>query len=101
MEKSEDPKEKLQPGSTPSPRTLQKLMKVMRIQAFAQAKEDEEVKVKPHHIRPIACDLLRHRVFPVNFEGENNTQREAELNGLINRIVEECLEQHSQDTLAG
>ena len=101
LEKSEDPKEKLQPGSTPSPRTLQKLVKVMQIQAFVQATEDENVTVRPEHIRPIAGDLLRHRIFPENLDGVNNAEKEEELNRLINRIVEESLEQHSQDTLAG
>ena len=101
LENSENPKEKLRPGSTPSPRTLQKLVKVMRIQAFVQAKEDEEVTVRPEHLRPIAADLLRHRIFPENLEGANNSEREAELNRLINTVVQKALEQHSQDTQAG
>jgi len=101
LENSEDPKEKLRPGSTPSPRTLQKLVKVMQIQAFVQAKEDEEVTVRPEHLRPIAADLLRHRIFPENLEGANNSEKEAELNRIINTVVEEALEQHSQDTQAG
>jgi len=101
LENSENPKEKLRPGSTPSPRTLQKLVKVMQIQAFVQAKEDEEVTVRPEHLRPIAADLLRHRIFPENLEGANNSEREAELNRLINTVVQKALEQHSQDTQAG
>ena len=100
LENSEDLREKLQPGSTPSPRTLQKLIKVMQILAFVQAKENEEVTVRPEHLRPIAADLLRHRIFPENLEGANNSEKEAELNRLINTVVQEALEQHSQDTQA-
>jgi MoxR-like ATPase len=93
LEDTDDPKKKLHPGSRPSPRTLQRLVKVMQIQAFVKAEgKMENLEVKPEHLKPIAADLLRHRIFPANLDGRNKYEKEKQTDELINDVVKEALE---------
>ena len=60
-------KKELQPGSTPSPRSMQKLGRALQALAFVKgAKERDPSKAKVHRglIREIALDYFGHRVFP-------------------------------------
>lgn len=101
---------KMHPGSVPSPRTLKRLVKVMQIQAFVSAAKKipdpdqegkfkvqidmEEAQVLPRHLKGIATDVLRHRIFPVGLSGGNYQEKEENLDEMIDALVKEALANH-------
>jgi MoxR-like ATPase len=86
--------DKLRPGSAPSPRTLQKLIRAMQVQAFVESEgKRDQVEVTPEHFKAIATDLLRHRIFPENIEDEDAYVREKKLDALIIRIVKQGIDE--------
>jgi MoxR-like ATPase len=65
--KDREAKKELQAGSTPSPRSMQKLGRALQALAFVKgAKERDPGKAKVHKslIREIALDYFGHRIFP-------------------------------------
>lgn len=98
-------RDQLRPGSTPSPRTLQRLIKVMQVQAFVDHFEKEERKekrneivVKPVHFRKIATDLLRHRIVPANLDDLEDYEKEMVIDKLIMKTVDEAIEEHTRES---
>jgi len=85
---------RLKMGSRPSPRTLQKLARTLKVLAFMSAEGtfSNERKIEPQiaNIREIACDLLRHRIFP---EEQLSSRKVDEL---ILATVNKAIETHSR-----
>ncbi len=58
---------RLQPGSTPSPRSMQKLGRALQALAFVKGAKDRDpskAKVRKELIREVALDYFGHRIFP-------------------------------------
>jgi MoxR-like ATPase len=65
--KQEEQDGKLQPGSTPSPRSMQKLGRALQALAFVKGAKDRDpskAKVRKELIREVALDYFGHRIFP-------------------------------------
>lgn len=99
---------KLKPGSRPSPRTLQKFMKVLKVLAFINGDiEDAGLSVSGEktymvkavagrrHIASIACDLLRHRLFPQE-DDMGGGDMDANLDALIKATISEVMDWHEK-----
>lgn len=65
--KDREAKKELQAGSTPSPRSMQKLGRALQALAFVKGAKERDVsqaKVHKNLIREIALDYFGHRIFP-------------------------------------
>lgn len=90
-------KGELQPGSTPSPRSMQKLGRALQALAFVKgAKERNASQAKVHRglIREIALDYFGHRIFPSetlqNSWSEGDASPGAEQRKYILKIIAEA-----------
>jgi MoxR-like ATPase len=80
-------RDRLKEGSTPSPRSLQKLMGALKALAFIENADSENPgipKVLPRHIRLLARDYFGHRIFP---EAELSI---SDVGVLIDKIITEA-----------
>lgn len=76
----------LKEGSKPSPRSLQGLLRALKVIALIRSNgvDLQNLVVRPTLVREIACDYFRHRIFPVN-EEINDSDRDD----LILKIIDE------------
>lgn len=80
-------------GSRPSVRSMQKFIKAAKVRAFIeqvsrQRTATNNIKAVPRHFRELACDLLRHRVMPLD---SRLVQEPDRLDALIREIVNEII----------
>ncbi|HMP75066.1 MAG TPA: AAA family ATPase [Kiritimatiellia bacterium] len=82
-------------GSRPSVRSMQKFIKAAKVRAFIeQVSRDrtaaEGILAVPRHFRELACDLLRHRLIPLDTRlGQEPDRLDALIREIVNEIIPE------------
>jgi MoxR-like ATPase len=77
----------LKEGSKPSPRSLQGLLRALKVVALIQSggKNLTDLKVTPQLVQRIACDYFRHRIYPVD-EDMKDKKRDELILKVIDRV---------------
>jgi MoxR-like ATPase len=82
-------------GSRPSVRSMQKFVKAAKVRAFIEKvcrdrRAAEDIVAVPRHFRELACDLLRHRVMPIDSRLIQDPDRlDATLREIVNDVIRE------------
>lgn len=82
-------------GSRPSVRSMQKFIKAVKVRAFIERvsqerRADEDIMAVPRHFRELACDLLRHRVMPLDSRlAQHPDQLDATIRKIVHDIIRE------------